>query len=428
MARDILSPASICRRGSTKRGFSVKDLLTIAAIALLALGLSAPACAEDETMPAASNVPGAQTPGIHSDRRITFSLKAPDATSLQVAGGDGLGMGPFPMTKGTDGTWSVTTPPSVPGFHYYWFLLNGVAVNDPASETYFGYGKETSGIEVPEAGADFYAIQKVPHGEVRAKLYLSKTTGEWRRAFVYTPAGYDEHPTTRYPVLILQHGSGEDETGWTRQGRAQFILDNLIASGKARPMIVVMDRGYALRPGAAPPTGGSSAWLQNLRLAFTSFEDVVIHDLIPMIDASYRTIPDREHRAMAGLSMGGMQTLFIALQHLDMFAYIGSFSGPIVPSLTAGNLTADRNPEPFDSKTAYGGAFADPSTFNQRVKLLWLGVGSAESDQFRSGIGGAVAALRKAGVRLEYFESSGTAHEWQTWRRDLNDFAPRLFR
>ena len=379
-------------------------------------------------MPAASNVPGAQTPGIHSDRRITFSLKAPDATSLQVAGGDGLGMGPFSMTKGPEGTWSVTTPPSVPGFHYYWFVLNGVAVNDPASETYFGYGKETSGIEVPEAGADFYAIQKVPHGEVRAKLYLSKTTGEWRRAFVYTPPGYDEHSTTRYPVLILQHGSGEDETGWTRQGRAQFILDNLIASGKARPMIVVMDRGYALRPGAAPPAGGSSSWLQNLRLAFTSFEDVVIHDLIPMIDASYRTLPDREHRAMAGLSMGGMQTLFIALQHLDMFAYIGSFSGPIVPSLTAGNLTADRNPEPFDSKTAYGGAFADPSTFNQRVRLLWLGVGSAESDQFRSGIGGAVQALRKAGVRLEYFESSGTAHEWQTWRRDLNDFVPRLFR
>jgi enterochelin esterase-like enzyme len=406
----------------------MRDFFAAAAIASLVLGLPTPARAEELAVPAASNVPGAQTPSIHSDRRITFTLKAPDATSLQVAGGDGLGMGPFPMTRGTDGTWSVTTPPSVPGFHYYWFVLNGVAVNDPASETYFGYGKETSGIEVPEEGADFYAIQRVPHGEVRAKWYLSKTTGEWRRAFVYTPPGYDEHSTTRYPVLILQHGSGEDETGWTRQGRAQFILDNLIAAGKARPMIVVMDRGYALRPGAAPATGGSSAWLQNLRVAFTSFEDVVIHDLIPMIDGSYRTIPDREHRAMAGLSMGGMQTLFIALQHLDVFAYIGSFSGPIVPSLTAGNLTADRNPEPFDSKTAYGGAFADPPTFNRRVKLLWLGVGSAESEQFRSGIGGAVEALRKAGVRLEYFESRGTAHEWQTWRRDLNDFAPRLFR
>jgi enterochelin esterase-like enzyme len=406
---------------------SVKDLFAIAAICVLLFGYSAPAEAETESVPASSNVPGAQTPSIHSDRRITFSLKAPDAASLQVAGGDGLGTGPFPMTKGADGTWSVTTPPSVPGFHYYWFVLNGVTVNDPASETYFGYGKETSGVEVPEAGADFYTIQKVPHGEVRARWYLSKTTGEWRRAFVYTPPGYDEHPGARYPVLILQHGSGEDETGWTRQGRAQFILDNLIAAGKARPMIVVMDRGYALRPGAATAAGGSSAWLQSPLLAFTSFEDVVIHDLIPMIDESYRTIPDREHRAMAGLSMGGMQTLFIALRHLDMFAYIGSFSGPIVPNLAA-DLTAGRPREPFDAKTAYGGAFADPSSFNKRVKLLWFGVGSAESDQFRNGIGGAVEALRTNGVRLEYFESSGTAHEWQTWRRALNDFAPRLFR
>jgi enterochelin esterase-like enzyme len=406
----------------------VKDLFAIATMGLLAIAQSMPARAEEHPLPAASNVPGAQTPGIHSDRRITFSLKAPDATSVQVAGGDGLGTGPFPMTKGMDGTWSVTTPPSVPGFHYYWFVLNGVAVNDPASETYFGYGKETSGIEVPETGADFYAIKNVPHGEVRAKWYLSKTTGEWRRAFVYTPPGYDEHPTTRYPVLILQHGSGEDETGWTRQGRAQFILDNLIAAGKARPMIVVMDRGYAQRAGTSSPMGGSSAWLQNLRVAFTAFEDVVVRDLIPTIDASYRTIPDREHRAMAGLSMGGMQTLFIALQHLDRFSYVGSLSGPIVPNLDAGNLTANRIPEPFDAKTAYGGVFADPSTFNKRVKLFWLGVGSAEPDQFRTGIGQAVAALRKAGVRLEYFESSGTAHEWQTWRRDLNDFAPRLFR
>jgi enterochelin esterase-like enzyme len=436
MTRDTMPPGSNWPRGliqtislkpAPNEEFSVKTLFAIAATAAAALGLSASTRADDQAVRAATNVPGAQTPSIHSDRRITFSLKAPDATDLQVAGGDGLGAGPFPMTKGPDGIWSVTTPPSVPGFHYYWFVLNGVAVNDPASETFFGYGKETSGIEVPESGADFYAIRNVAHGEVRARWYLSKTTGEWRRAMVYTPPGYDEHSTTRYPVLILQHGSGEDETGWTHQGRAQFILDNLIAAGKARPMIVVMERGYAQRAGTLPSTGGSSAWLQDLHDAFTSFEDVVVHDLVPMIDASYRTIPDREHRAMAGLSMGGMQTLFITLQHLDLFAYIGSFSGPIVPNLNVGNLNV-KTPEPFDSKTAYGGAFADPSTFNERVKLLWLGVGSAEPDQFRNGIGGAVQALRKAGVRVEYVESSGTAHEWQTWRRALNDFAPRLFR
>jgi enterochelin esterase-like enzyme len=417
------------RRGQTT-GYSMKGLFASAAIASLALGQSAPSArAEDQSSPAASNVPGAQTPSIHPDRSITFTLKAPDAGIVQVAGGDGLGIGPFPMTKGADGTWSVTTPPSVPGFHYYWFVLDGVSVNDPASETYFGYGKETSGIEVPEAGADFYAITNVPHGEVRAKWYLSKTTGDWRRAFVYTPPGYDKYPNTRYPVLILQHGSGEDETGWTRQGKVQFMLDNLIAARKARPMIVVMDRGYAIRPGMPAAESGPNAWMQNLQIAFGAFEDVVIHDLIPTIDASYRTIPDREHRAMAGLSMGGMQTLFIALQHLDMFAYIGSFSGPIVPRLDAGNLTAgNTRQERFDTKTAYGGTFAEPAAFNKRVKLLWLGVGTAESEQFRAGIGGAVEALRAAGVRLEYFESSGTAHEWQTWRRDFNDFAPRLFR
>jgi enterochelin esterase-like enzyme len=423
-----MAPESLCAPGSIPTEIVVRYSFAIAVIAILALSLSAATRAEDQAVPAASNVPGALTPSIHSDRSITFSLKAPDAASLQVAGGDGLGMGPFPMTKGTDGTWSATTPPSVPGFHYYWFVLNGVAVNDPASETYFGYGKETSGIEVPENGVDFYAIQNVPHGEVRAKWYLSKTTGEWRRAFVYTPPGYDEHSTTRYPVLILQHGSGEDETGWTRQGRAQFILDNLIAAGKALPMIVVMDRGYAQRAGTASTAPGSNAWLQNLHIAFTSFEDVVVHDLIPVIDASYRTVPDREHRAMAGLSMGGMQTLFITLQHLNMFSYVGSFSGPIVPSLNTGTLSVNRIQEPFDAKTAYGSAFADPAAFNKRVKLLWLGVGTKEADQFRNGIGGAVAALRKAGVRVEYFESSGTAHEWQTWRRDLNELAPRLFR
>jgi enterochelin esterase-like enzyme len=396
-------------------------------LVLLALGCAASAGAADDGFPATTNVPGAQTPAIHADRSITFKLNAPQASTLAVAGGDGLGAGPFPMSKGADGTWSVTTPPAVPGFHYYWFLLNGVAVNDPASRTYFGYGKETSAVEVPEAGADYYELKNVPHGEIRAKWYLSKTTGEWRRAFVYTPPGYDQAPSVRYPVLILQHGSGEDETGWSTQGRAPFILDNLIAAGKAKPMIVVMDRGYAQRPGASP-AGGPNGWFQDMRTAFATFGEVVVHDLIPMMDAAYRTIPDRDHRAMAGLSMGGMQTLFVGLQHLDSFAYIGSFSGPIIQNLETSDLSARNQQGPFDTKIAYGGVFADPAAFNKRVKLFWLGVGSQESDQFKVGINGAVDALRAAGVRVEFFESSGTAHEWQTWRRDLNDFAPRLFR
>ncbi|MGO9270006.1 MAG: alpha/beta hydrolase [Terriglobia bacterium] len=331
------------------------------------------------------------------------------------------------MTKGDDGVWSVTTPPAVPGFHYYWFLLDGVAVNDPGSETYFGYGKETSGIEVPERGVNFYDAKDVPHGEVRAKWYFSKITGKWRRAQVYTPPGYDQ-ATMRYPVLILQHGAGENETGWTRQGRANFILDNLIAERSAQPIIVVMDCGYATKAGATPLVVGPGAPPRNFQLAFSAFEDVVMDDLIPVIDASYRTIPDKQHRAMAGLSMGGMQTLFIALHHLDKFDYIGSFSGPIIAGINAGKQPAGAGQPPqFDTKTAYEGAFADPSAFNQQVKLLWLGAGTEEK-QIHDGIKGAADALKASGVDVVFFESPGTAHEWQTWRRDLRDFAPRLFR
>lgn len=376
--------------------------------------------------PHSSNVPGAQSPRILPDRRIVFTIKAPDAHTLEVAGGDGLGKGPFPMTKGTDGTWSVTTPPAVPGFHYYWFILDGVQVNDPGSETYFGYNKETSGIEVPEAGVNFYDVKNVPHGEVRMKWYFSKTTGEWRRAFVYTPPAYDKNVTTHYPVLILQHGAGENETGWTKQGRANFILDNLIAESKAKPMIIVMDRGYATRAGTQPVrTFAPGAKPQDFHEAFSAFGDVVINDLIPTIDSSYRTIPDKEHRAMAGLSMGGMQTIFIAPRHLDKFAYIGSFSGPVIPGINAPKQQPGSGSS-IDANTVFDGVFADPAAINKQVKLLWLGVGSEEK-QFLPGIKGAADALKASGVKLVFFESPGTAHEWQTWRRDLRDFAPRLF-
>ena len=206
----------------------------------------------DDTRPATSNVPRAEYPRVQPDGRVTFRLKAPDARKVQAQPGgadNGLGKGPFDMERGDDGTWSVTTPPAVPGFHYYWLVVDGVAVNDPGSETFFGYGKPTSGVEVPEKGVDFYDINEVPHGEVRALWYHSKVTGKARRAFVYTPPGYDAAGGTRYPVLYLQHGAGEDERGWTAQGRANFILDNLIAAKNAKPMIVVMDNGYADRVG-----------------------------------------------------------------------------------------------------------------------------------------------------------------------------------
>ena len=367
--------------------------------------------AASDSQAASSNARGAEYPRVSSDSRVTFRIKAPEAKKVQLQpGGDdnGLGQGPIDMIRGVDGTWTLTTPPAVPGFHYYWFLVDGVIVNDVGSETFFGYGRESSGVEVPEKGAGFYAAKDVPHGEVRVRWYYAKATAAWRRAMVYTPAEYDRNTRTRYPVLYLQHGAGEDERGWTNQGRANFILDNLIAEGKAKPMIVVMEQGYAVPPGtapavAAPGRGGGPA---------SVFEQVVLNDLIPMIDATYRTLADRDHRAMAGLSMGGGQTLQITLTHLDKFSWIGSFSSPL-------RAVADL-------KTAYGGAFADAAEFAKRVHLLWFGAGTAEERMLKPALA-MTEGLKQAGIRSVFYQSPGTAHEWQTWRRDLHEFAPLLF-
>jgi enterochelin esterase family protein len=363
-------------------------------------------------MRASSCVPNAEYPQIHADLRVTFKLRAPDAKTVQLQGGDGLVNGSLDLTRGEDGVWSVTTPPVVPGFHYYWFLLDGVAVNDPSSETYFGYGKPTSGVEIPEKGVEFYAIKDVPHGEVRAFWYHSAVTGLPRRAFVYTPPGYDAGPRTRYPVLYLQHGAGEDERGWVTQGKMNFIMDNLLAERKVRPTVVVMENGSVPNP-FLPPAATQGDRSAAPRFDFGPFEKVVIHDLIPKIDVAYRTLADRERRAMAGLSMGGLQTLQIALNHLDTFAWIGSFSAPPLSG--------------FDAKSSYSGVFADAAAFNRKVRLFWLGAGSAE-ERFVTWMRKMAGALEKAGIRHEVFESPGTSHEWQTWRCSLYDFAPRLFR
>jgi enterochelin esterase-like enzyme len=379
---------------------------SILALLLLTSGIAG-ARADDST-PATSNVPRAEYPRVHPDGRVSFRLRAPDAKSVKVQPGgadNGLGKGPYDMAKSDDGIWTVTTPPAVPGFHYYWLVVDGVAVNDPGSETFFGYGKPTSGVEVPEPGADYYDAKDVLHGEVRSLWYRSKVTGALRRAMVYTPPGYDADSSKRYPVLYLQHGAGEDERGWTTQGRANFILDNLIAAGKAVPMIVVMDNGYAAKAGAAPaPAQGGRPGPP--RFDFRVFEELLLVELIPKVDATYRTISDREHRALAGLSMGAMQTLQIAPSHPDTFAYIGAFSPP-----PFGN---------FDAKTAANGAY------NAKVRLLWLGAGTGET-AFLGGVRKMHESLDGAGIRHVVFESSGTAHEWQTWRRSLHDFAPRLF-
>ena len=400
---------------------------------LVSLLLASPGWARGEepsaTIPAPSNVRGAEYPRIHPDLRVTFRVKAPDAQKVEFQLGKR-----YPAEKGEGGSWTATTEPQAPGFHYYWLVIDGVQVNDPASESFYGVGKQSSGIEVPEKGVDFYAPKDVPHGEVRERWYHSKTTGAWRRIFVYTPPDYDTNRDARYPVLYLQHGGGEDERGWPNQGRVSFIMDNLIAEGKAKPMLIVMEQGYARKPGEpepaprppAPPATATpgqpaapapAAPPRDLGRMVATFDEVMTKDLIPMVDSTYRTIPDREHRAMAGLSMGGMQTFGVTLNHLDTFAYIGGFSG------AGGGFGGGT----FDPKTAHNGVMADADAFNKKVHLVWLGIGTTEAKRMYDGVKGYHEALDKAGIKNVYYESPGTAHEWLTWRRCLHEFAPLLF-
>jgi enterochelin esterase-like enzyme len=367
-----------------------------------------PAKPADEGKPSATNLPNAQYPKVHSDGRATFQFKAPDAKKVQVFTNYGLGpRGHWDMTKGDDGVWKLTSPPIVPGFHYYGFLVDGVFVNDPGTDTYFGTGKPTSGIEIPEKGVDFFHAKDVPHGEVRSRWYKSKTTGQTRHIRVYTPPGYDDDKTKKYPVLYLQHGGGEDETGWAKQGHMNFILDNLIAEKKAVPMVVVMEQGYAVRAGATPPATGSP------RGDPAVFADVVTNDLIPMIDATYRTVADRDHRAIAGLSMGAGQAMQIGLTHLDTFSAVGAFSG-------VGRA---------DPKTAYGGLFADPAAFDKKLSLLYLHSGDQGLDEgIHKNAEALSTTLQQGGSKNVVFrDARGLGHEWQTWRIAFHDFAPRLF-
>jgi enterochelin esterase family protein len=393
-------------------------------LVLMAILLSASLCYGQEQRdfkPAISNVLDAQYPRVDSNSRVEIRFKAPDATKVKL----NCWSGPkIDMEKQTDGFWTVTTPPMAPGLHYYTIIVDSAEVSDPGSTAYFGGSKWASAVEVPEAGADYYLPKDVPHGQVREVWYHSSVTSTWRHALVYLPPNYDTQTKIRYPVLYLQHGGGEDETGWIRQGKANFILDNLIASGNTNPMIIVMANGYANRAGYTPPdlTGkpfGSPEMMKLMQERMGAFEDDMTQALTPFIDKTFRTNPDRKHRAMAGLSMGGMQTFQVTFNHLELFSYIGGFSG-------AANVFA-MGDEKLDTKTAFNGAMADPAAFAKRVHLLWIGVGTDEPDRMKEGLEKLHTSLEEGKIKHVFYESPGTSHEWQTWRRDLKDFAPRLF-
>lgn len=356
-----------------------------------------------DAVTAETTVPGNEFPKVDKEHRAYFRVVAPDAHRVQV---DICGK-KYDMRRDQQGVWCAVTDPLVVGFHYYFINIGGMNVIDPATETFFGCNRQAGGIEIPEGPeGDYYRPQQgIAHGQVRSIYYYAKATEEWRHALVYTPAEY-EKGKKRYPVLYLQHGMGEDETGWSKQGRMQHIMDNLIASGEAVPMIVVMESGDI----KAPFKGGDNR--QGFSQYGASFYKVMTNDLITTIDSKFRTLRDRDHRAMAGLSWGGHQTFDVVLSHMDLFAWMGAFSGAIFG---------------LDVKTAYNGIFTRPDEFNRKIHYLFLMSGTEGMDKM-FGTKKLVDELNNQGIRAHYYESTGTDHEWLTWRRGLRQFVPHLFK
>jgi len=365
----------------------------------------------EDFQPSSANQPGKEYPQVNSEGRVRVKISAPDAKYVQLD----IGAVKYDLTKDAEGSWMGESAPQDEGFHYYQLNIDGASVPDPNSLYFYGAGRWGSGIEVPAGDQEFYALKNVPHGQVREQIYFSESNSTLRRCFVYTPPGYDQDLEKRYPVLYLQHGGGEDETGWSNQGKANLIMDNLIAEGRSVPFIIVMDNGTWRmperdrqapretaqnedRPRTWPPQGWADGFMKTL-----------LEDIIPMIDNNYRTLADPQHRAMAGLSMGGMQTRIITLAHPEMFSYAGMFSG--------GSFS------PTDVENAPG--------FKEKIKLVFISYGSRELENRRMGFGGDpkadTEALKEAGLNTHFYVSRETAHEWQSWRRGLHEFAQLIF-
>jgi enterochelin esterase-like enzyme len=364
--------------------------------------------AADTAHPSPYNLYGAKFPRIETDSRVTFRFKAPNAQKVQVS----IVNVPFDMVKGEDGVWSYTSEPQDKGYHNYWMIVDGAVVVDPATNAFIGYSHMCNGFEIPDPDGGFYELKDVPHGKVQIENYYSKTINSWRHIFVYTPPGYEANTSTNYPVLYLQHGGGEDERVWIEMGRTNVILDNLIAEGKVKPFIVVMETSAAFKPGETYPqppvpapaiqgqTQPAPTTRPRLNFNFNTYKEVMLNDMIPYIDSHFTTLTDANNRAMAGLSMGTFVTRVVALSNLDKFSYLGIFSGGTV-------------------------APADVSD-KSKIKLVFMSYGSRERGS--DGLKAAADALQQAGINAVSYVSPLTAHEWQSWRRSLREFAPLLFR
>jgi len=352
--------------------------------------------------PAVTNINPDGFPRILDNLSVVFKIKAPDAKQVQIDLGK-----LYNMTKDEQGVWNVTTAPQVPGFHYYSLVIDGVKVVDPASETFYGMGRMASAIEIPEKGVDFYVVKDVPHGALSSKYYFSKVTNSWRRLFVYTPAGYDINAKVKYPVIYIQHGGGEDERGWAVQGKTDIILDNLIAEGKAKPMIVVISNGNVSVSG-----GYTSS-------AMAAFKEEITNNIVPFIDKNYRTLTGVKNRALCGLSMGGGQAFYAGLGSLDCFASVGVFSSGIFGGI------ANPTGKVFDADKEIPGLLTKAQQFNQKLKLFYISVG--EQDPRFEFTQKEVKKFQNNGLKVQFASFPGD-HEWQVWRKSLHDFASKVFK
>ncbi len=351
--------------------------------------------------PASTNVRGAEYPQILADHRVIFHIKAPDAQKIQIDLGK-----KYDLVKNNQGVWETTTDSISEGFHYYSLLIDGVAVADPASQSFYGMGRMASGIEIPFMGDRYYALANVPHGDIRIKNYFSTVTNSWRQMYIYTPPGYDENVNEKYPVLYILHGGGEDETGWARQGKANLILDNLIADGKATPMLIVM-------PDANINSGGFNA--EAIENGMKLFEKEMKQAIIPFVEKNYRAKTDANSRALAGLSLGGIHTLYTGINNTNMFSYLGVFSsGWIVPMM---DKTADAQ---------YAFMKENADKLNNNLKLFWFSEGGPEDIAYKNGQI-MLGKLDELKIKHTYYEYPG-GHTWPVWRNDLLHFAPLLFK
>lgn len=352
--------------------------------AIVICSINAHAQVIEDFKPLSVNQPGSEYPQVNSEGRVRTQILAPDANYVQLD----IGGVKYDLVKDEDGLWSGESAPQDVGFHYYQLNIDGASVPDPGSMFFFGACRYGNGVEVPSDDQDIFALKEVPHGHVHEILFPSTSTNSSRRAFVYTPPGYDKELSERYPVLYLQHGYCENETSWPNQGRANLIMDNLIAEGQARPFIIVMTYGMT-----------NEIRFGGLRdFDINPFQTVLVDELIPYIDANFRTLADQEHRAMAGLSMGGFETRLVTLNKPDVFSYYGLFSGGVYKS----EEIKDHN----------------------KLKLVFLSCGSKERPD---GVKNAAAELQNAGMNAKSYISEGTAHEFHTWRRSLHQFAQLLF-